>query len=254
MPVQCTCVACGSPFAIKPSRLRRGDGRFCSLACRKGFRMRSSVCPTCGMTFPHIAATARRFCSRACQAESMRGKPCGKPPRPNTAADFWARVDRRGGPDACWPWLGTRTGDGYGCIRWQRRQRRAHRVAYELTHGPILDGLWVLHSCDVRLCQNPAHLRVGTHDDNMRDKTERGRNRAPRGEEHANHVLTAKNVREIRELYAAGETVGLIAWRFGMPHGVVSRIVHRKSWKHVDPPSDGEHPVWTQKAFDEWRD
>lgn len=30
-----------------------------------------------------------------------------------------------------------------------------------------------LHSCDVRLCCNPAHLRWGTHQENMRDRAER---------------------------------------------------------------------------------
>src|SRR5689334_7900007 len=45
--------------------------------------------------------------------------------------EFWSRVDRSGGPTACWPWMGPRTKDGYGRFRG----RYAHRIALEAALG-----------------------------------------------------------------------------------------------------------------------
>jgi hypothetical protein len=54
----------------------------------------------------------------------------------------------------------------------------AHRIAYELHVGPIPDGAYVLHRCDVKPCCNPAHLFLGDQAANMRDKSEKGRAKA----------------------------------------------------------------------------
>lgn len=83
-------------------------------------------------------------------------------------ADFWSRVDVRG-PDECWPWMNAKTPNGYGTVYFGGRMVGAHRVSWELTHGPIPDGLFVLHHCDNPPCCNPAHLFTGTHTDNVRD-------------------------------------------------------------------------------------
>lgn len=49
---------------------------------------------------------------------------------------FWLKVDRSGGPDACHPWMGSRTRDGYGQSRVGAVVTyRAHRVAYFLATG-----------------------------------------------------------------------------------------------------------------------
>lgn len=51
---------------------------------------------------------------------------------------------------------------GYGLI-WDGRRRnnsRAHRVAYELVHGPIPSGLLVHHVCRVPACCNVEHLEL----------------------------------------------------------------------------------------------
>lgn len=71
----------------------------------------------------------------------------------------------------CWIWNGSINNKGYG----QLNGKYAHRVSYELVKGPIPEGMYLLHSCDVPCCVNPAHLRPGTQKDNMRDAAERGR-------------------------------------------------------------------------------
>jgi hypothetical protein len=46
---------------------------------------------------------------------------------------------------------------------------RVHRIMYTIVNGPVSSDLDVCHSCDNRLCCNPAHLWVGTRKQNMED-------------------------------------------------------------------------------------
>jgi hypothetical protein len=71
--------------------------------------------------------------------------------------------------DSCWLWTGRLQPSGYALITVKQKGRSVHRLAWEVANGPIPDGLFVLHRCDVRHCLNPAHLFLGTHGDNMRD-------------------------------------------------------------------------------------
>jgi hypothetical protein len=84
---------------------------------------------------------------------------------------FWAKVDRRGERD-CWLWT-AKTNGRYGYVALPgRRHVGAHRVAWELTNGPIPAGQVVHHICRSPLCVNPAHLRVGSQAENvMRDNS-----------------------------------------------------------------------------------
>lgn len=98
---------------------------------------------------------------------------------------FWQRV-ARGDVDACWPWLGKPHSNGYGRVGGKSPYRHfAHRMAYMLTYGAIPDGMFVCHTCDNRVCCNPAHLYLGDHRQNMRDMSVRGRTR--NGLEAATH-------------------------------------------------------------------
>lgn len=88
------------------------------------------------------------------------------------AEKFWSRVAYG---DDCWEWTKARTTTGYGKFYSAGKHWRAHRVAYELTHGAIPDGLLVLHRCDNRLCVKPDHLFLGDYRDNILDCMAKGR-------------------------------------------------------------------------------
>lgn len=167
------------------------------------------------------------------KAGAPRFKPYGRarsnPNHPLNHPDerFWSNVDRSGD---CWLWTGGCSDTGYGSIEWNARVALAHRVSYELSIGPIPDGLFVLHRCDVRACVRPEHLFLGTHLDNMRDCKAKGRHRngARRG-----WILTVAQIREIRARAERGETNREIAKAFSVHQTTVRRVVHRHSWGHV---------------------
>jgi len=151
------------------------------------------------------------------------------------AQRFWSRVDKTG---SCWLWLGARNKGGYGHSRYANgRNGDAHRVAWTVTNGDIPDGLMVLHSCDNRLCVNPAHLFLGTQLDNMRDMDAKGRRRTvthdQRGELNGTAKLTKAIVLSIRELHESGISQREIGRKLGVTAGNVWAIVHRKSWNHI---------------------
>lgn len=117
---------------------------------------------------------------------------------------FWSRVDV-GSEEDCWLWLRARDYDGYGNYKLHGKQARSHRVAYEIAHGSIPQGMVVMHTCDNPSCCNPAHLRVGTTADNNRDRSLKGRGRPLRGEAVKTSKLSDLQVREIRQRYEDGE-------------------------------------------------
>ena len=88
------------------------------------------------------------------------------PAQQRTAAEqFWRGVGKQTFRDQCWPWKGSMVGDtGYGRVYFgglaNPRHVRAHRLSWELHHGPIPKGLLVLHRCiGNKACVNPAHLK-----------------------------------------------------------------------------------------------
>lgn len=149
--------------------------------------------------------------------------------RKSLAITFWDRVDKSGGPDACWPWLGRKTPDGYGRLTIQGREAQAHRVAYTLAVGAVPAEYLIRHNCDNPPCCNPAHLSPGTHLDNMRDRNERGRVGRPKAK------LTPEQVASIRARLAESkgkhsDAYKKIAAEYGVTYDAVYRLHKGKTW------------------------
>lgn len=154
------------------------------------------------------------------------------PDFPTVEEALWSRVRRD--PEGCWEWQGpTGTNNGYGKTTFAGQYGLAHRVAWEVTHGEIPDGMKVLHRCDNPLCCRPDHLWLGTQADNVRDREQKKRRRNLHGEEIGTSKLTEADVRQMRCWREEGVTLRELAAWFGCSAGAVSHICRRESWAHV---------------------
>lgn len=183
--------------------IRRAKGRLCSIE---------------GCTRPH---EARGLCGTHYQRWRHSGDPMVvKTTRP-LAERFWEKVDRSGGADSCWEWQAVRSKRGYGRFTiGHSHVVSAYRIAYELTRGPIPDGLELDHLCRNPACVNPTHLEPVTHLVNM--------HRSP-------HVgkFTIDQIHDVRDRHAQGESASSIARFYGVSSSTIGYIVARKTWRHV---------------------
>ena len=143
------------------------------------------------------------------------------------AERFWSKVDKTGD---CWLWMAASHTQGYGHFCINRRTMFAHRLAWEFTHGPIPIGACVCHRCDVPACCNPSHLFIGTHLDNMRDMTAKGRAVHQQGHEHGRAKLTAAEVLAIR-IDPRSQTA--ISFDYDVSQTTIHRILRGKTWTHI---------------------
>jgi hypothetical protein len=228
----------------------------------------SGVCENCHCKFQFRSRgrksdKSRKYCSTACYFSG----------RARRLEDRF--LEKIGEPDkhGCWPWTATKNNKGYGMMADKTgiKMRLAHRISWELVYGPIPEGLLVLHHCDNPGCVNPAHLFLGTQQDNMQDmarKERQGLQRHPelaargdrhsskthpervpkgdkngsrkhperlkRGESHPLTTFTNADVARIRELYSSGtRTYESLSKEYQVSIATVWRIVKRVYWKHL---------------------
>lgn len=155
-------------------------------------------------------------------------------------ARFWGKVNKNGpipprqpelGP--CWEWMGGGNGKGSGQVRINYRQMSAHKVAWELTHGTIPQGLWVLHKCENANCVNPRHLFLGTAKDNAEATIRKSRLRPDtmRSTGSKRHHLTMDEIAEMEARFENGESQAALAREFDVSRVTVSNILKGRTRK-----------------------
>lgn len=134
--------------------------------------------------------------------------------------------------EGCWDWPVSTTNGGYGQFsiteKGKLRLVRAHQASYRLYHGPIPEGLDVLHHCDRPICVHPNCLHVGTAGVNMQEALER--NLIPIGERCSWSRLAEADVLWIRQSTLSNAAM---ARMYHVDPSHISNIRRGKNWKHL---------------------
>ena len=149
------------------------------------------------------------------------------------AETFWNKVDVKSKQE-CWNWLGSLDRYGYGKVKIGDRVYISHRVAYSLGNGvefPSSDQ-HVLHKCDNSMCCNPNHFFIGTHADNMKDMSRKGR----RGKaKNFSHKMNQQKADQLREDFASGLSKHALSRKYDICPKHVRDILSGTFWKRSIP-------------------
>ena len=144
---------------------------------------------------------------------------------------FWSMVNKNGPvqehcPELgnCWIWTGCKSHNGYGMITVNGSSKRIHRASWEIHNGPIPEGMLICHHCDNPPCVRPDHLFLGTTQNNVDDKFNKGRN---------NSKLTDEQVIFIKSYPIYRGSQRDLIKRFNVSQQLISGIVNNKRWKHI---------------------
>lgn len=133
----------------------------------------------------------------------------------------------------CWLWLGDF--NQYGRIQVDRTNWLAHRAAWTIYRCDIPRRMYVLHRCDTPACVNPAHLFLGTNDDNVADRVMKGRTKyvTRHGDAHPLRKLSSSDVIAIRMRHQNGERGCDLSAEYGVRKSTISDIVNNKMWRSI---------------------
>ncbi len=147
---------------------------------------------------------------------------------------FWSKVNLlEPTPKGCWLWTAAIDTPGYGAFIINGKKRNSHRIAYELTYGPIDRNMDIMHKCDVRLCCNPDHLVAGTRLQNVQDA--QLKNRLACGTNVGSSKINEPMVRMIRHFALLGLGQAEIAKISGLNRKIIHDVVKGNTWAHVAP-------------------
>lgn len=156
--------------------------------------------------------------------------------------------------------------NGYGRMWDGERRQYVHRLSWEVTVGPIPDGIDICHHCDNPSCIEPAHLWDGTAKQNTADMISKGRDLvgrrvvseklrgrdAPwvRGSRHPLASLTYEDAVRIKMADVVPNDpvrgAAALARKHGVSESLVRGIRRGDNWGWI-----GTEDIETRKALDE---
>lgn len=145
--------------------------------------------------------------------------------RRKALATIQARVSVASG--GCWEWK-LATGNGYGRVRLDGSIYLSHRLA-AYAAGRLTSASWVAdprvihHTCDNRLCCNPAHLQATTHAANAMDAAQKGRT--------TKRKFTDAQAADIRRARASGVPADTLAQLYSVDYKTIVQIVEGKTYR-----------------------
>lgn len=145
---------------------------------------------------------------------------------------FWERINKT---KSCWIWIGAKNSGGYGILRVNNFQMRAHRFSYQAFFGRISDKICVLHKCDNKICVNPEHLFLGTRIDNNKDRDMKNRTVIVYGSKNGKAKLNEIKVRDIKNTlkYYNFKSFAEIGIKYNVKWQTIQAIAKGKTWKRV---------------------
>lgn len=153
---------------------------------------------------------------------------------------FWKHVSVKSKRE-CWDWEYAVNWNGYGIYVLNSKEDRitmtVHRIAYFIGNR-ILPKALVCHSCDNRRCVNPAHLWIGSYQDNRTDSVQKKRQCV--GHDVYSSRLEESHVKEMRLLYfVCGYSNRELQHKYGVTFKTIRDVLTRLTWKHL-PVEDFE--------------
>jgi hypothetical protein len=106
----------------------------------------------------------------------------------------------------------------------------AHRLAWEKANGPVPKGMDVCHSCNVKGCENPEHLYLGTRSENIAHAHRDGLCNPAKGGRQGNAILNDMKVIAIRGSSLPRQKLAEI---YGVSLSTIDSIINKKSWRHI---------------------
>lgn len=167
-------------------------------------------------------------------------KPQSLPPiSEKDAIRFWSKVSKSANKEECWDWRAAIGRGGYGkfhvSVNKKEKSLVASRVAYFLYYQINPGERLVLHRCDRAVCTNPAHLFLGSHKENMKDKVQKNRCNAVQGSKNKRAKLSESIIPEIISERLSGKSHHDIAKKYGVAQSTIWKIFAGEKWKHIVP-------------------
>ena len=158
-----------------------------------------------------------------------------------------AKIDASGGPSASHLWLGTKNRGGYGVATLGGSFALAHRLVHALATGDATAEV-VMHTCDNPSCVNPAHLRSGTHMENMADMRAKGRGAKPTAD-HLRDRASHPRARPVQTPFGDFPSATLAAEALGLHARAVALYCQRGVMSeeragYLRPDDDPAKPGW----------